>query len=97
MSFIKPMSDRRRQVMVEYTKKKRLFFKANPKCAKPFCKRGATDIHHTRGRAGSLLLDERFWKGLCRSCHDWVGEHPIESRQIGLLCQPGEWNTPKRD
>ncbi len=32
----------------------------------------ATDIHHLRGRAGQLLLDERYWLAVSRKAHDWI-------------------------
>ena len=52
------------------------------------------DLHHSRGRAGSLLLDWRYWRALARDCHDWVAEQPVEARRRGLLCEPGLWNVP---
>lgn len=52
------------------------------------------DVHHTRGRAGQLLLDWRHWRALRRECHDWVAAHPVEARRRGLLCEPGLWNVP---
>jgi hypothetical protein len=55
------------------------------------------DVHHSRGRVGTLLIDTRFWKAVSRKAHDWIGEHPEEARALGLLCQPGEWNTPPND
>lgn len=53
-------------------------------------------IHHTRGRVGSLLCDTRHWALLCMACHNWVGDHPSEAREAGLLCAKGLWNTPDR-
>ncbi len=52
----------------------------------------ATEIHHTRGRTGTLLLDERFWEGTCRWAHIWIGAHPAKARELGLLCAKGDWN-----
>lgn len=54
----------------------------------------ATECHHTRGRAGSLMLDERHWLPMCSWCHQWVHEHPADARADGLLCSKGMWNKP---
>ena len=59
-------------------------------------KRKARDVHHSRGRAGTLLLDWRYFKGVCRCCHDWIGENPTEARAEGFLCAAGLWNVPDR-
>lgn len=50
-----------------------------------------------RGRAGTLLIDVRFWKAVSREAHDWIQAHPVEARAEGLLCGPGEWNVAPRD
>lgn len=52
----------------------------------------ATDIHHTRGRAGKLLTDPRHFKAVCRKAHNWIHAHPALARALGLLAQPGQWN-----
>lgn len=53
--------------------------------------------HHSRGRAGSLLCDTRFWIALCPKCHAWVHNHPENARRAGLLCERGLWNIPPKD
>ena len=55
------------------------------------------DVHHTRGRAGTLLLDERFWLPVCRGAHRFIQENPAEARRLGLLCGVGQWNTPVKE
>ena len=79
-----------------YMPLKRLFLHANPFCSVNPGKK-ATDIHHTRGRNGPLLLDIRFWKGVSRDGHRWIDNNPSKARAMGLLCAPGEWNTPPED
>ena len=68
---------------------------ANPKCGKdcdpPKPPRKATDIHHTRGRIGRLYLNSRYWRPVCRRCHDFINENPAAARALGLLCAPGQW------
>ncbi len=64
---------------------------ANPTCSGPVCRQPTSDVHHTRGRSGSLLLDERFWRPVCRKCHDWIAAEPEAARAVGLLCAKGDW------
>ena len=59
--------------------------------------RGRLELHHTRGRLGTLLIDERFWLGVTPKTHRWIHEHPKDAVQRGLLCKPGEWNRAPRD
>lgn len=67
-------------------------------CAFPKCRQVATSCHHVRGRIGRLLLDERFWVPVCRVHHARIHARPAEARALGLLAQPGQWNTvPKED
>lgn len=70
-------------------------FKGLPLC--PPYPHPCEDNHHKRGRLGPLLMDERYWIPVCRNLHDWIGNHPEEARKVGLLCQPGEWNRPKKE
>ena len=53
-------------------------------CQHPDCKNLSEDLHHAKGRVGSLLTDVRFFKALCRSCHRWVEENPEGAKALGL-------------
>ena len=59
----------------------------------PCCNR-PNEVHHTRGRAGSLLLDERYWLALSKQGHRFVHEHPEVARENGWLCAAGDWGRP---
>lgn len=56
----------------------------------------ASEVHHMRGRAGSLLTDKRHLVAVCNECHRWIHENPNEARKAGWLCRPGLWNKPDR-
>lgn len=58
---------RQRQVNL-YAKRRLIFLENNPYCK--YCGKPATDIHHSRGRVGDMLLDERYWEPICRKCHE---------------------------
>ena len=52
------------------------------------------EIHHQRGRAGTLLLDTRYWLATCSACHSWIHENINEARERNLIAAPGDWNNP---
>lgn len=52
------------------------------------------DVHHSRGRCGALLMDQRWWVPVCRTAHRWIGENVAQARDRGLTCPAGQWNTP---
>lgn len=56
----------------------------------------ATEVHHSRGRIGRLLRDQRFWVGSCRSCREIPHSRPAWAREMGLLCKASEWNVYPR-
>lgn len=101
---MKKVSAKRRKAMAEYAKVRDVFIAdrtlRDGKAACQRCHKGIPakriTVHHTRGRIGSLLCDTRHWVLLCLTCHDWVGDHPKEAREAGLLCEKGLWNTPDR-
>jgi hypothetical protein len=90
---IQPRSEELELRMVIYRHERVVFLAEHPICQLAGCRRASTDLHHTRGRLGPLLLLKRFWRAVCRKHHNWIGDHPQEARAIGMLCQPGEWNT----
>lgn len=87
---IKPISPRKKDTLALYAKKKRRFLKG------AYCERCQTrkgeHLHHKRGRAGSLLTDERFWIALCPMCHRWVHDNPGLAIKADLLAHGGDWN-----
>ncbi len=87
-SSINKVSEKRKQEQKSYSVLRKLFLEANPECACggkiPGCDGMATDIHHARGRTGSLYLDVRHFKGLTRSCHAFVELNPLKAKEMGL-------------
>lgn len=53
-------------------------------CEYPNCTNKDVELHHAKGRVGSLLTDVRFFKALCRKCHRWVEDNPEEAKALGL-------------
>jgi hypothetical protein len=42
-----------------------------------------TEIHHRKGRIGSLLLDQRFWLAVSSEGHQWIENNPDEALKRG--------------
>ncbi len=51
------------------------------------CTHVATEIHHMKGRRGILLIMSKFFKYLCRNCHDFCTEHSAQAQEMGLSVQ----------
>jgi hypothetical protein len=50
----------------------------------PITKQPTTDVHHKKGRIGSLLLDTRYWVALSREGHKFVEENPLWAKENGF-------------
>lgn len=49
------------------------------------CPNEAVDPHEIKSRArGGSITDPANIALLCRPCHRWVTEHPLEAAEIGL-------------
>lgn len=84
---IKQISDKRKLENIIYTSKKIKFFMLPENQVCPVSMQKATEIHHTycgKDRA-TYYLDESTWIGVSRDGHNWIHDHPKESRELGLL------------
>lgn len=106
---IRPVSKRRQKVTAEYLREAREFVRKLRGVPCPVVstipelrdgKRYGwpvsakiTEVHHTRGRVGGLLLEKRFWLGLSKAGHRWVHSNIEKARECGWICDKGLWNT----
>jgi hypothetical protein len=44
----------------------------------------ATEVHHKKGRTGSLYLDVTWWAALDRDCHRFLTENPASAYAMGM-------------
>ena len=81
---IKKVSTKMSAQLTVYTQVRRVFMEKHPMCeAKlPGCNIHSTDVHHKKGR-GEHLLDTTTWLSVCRTCHNWIEEHPKDAIQLG--------------
>lgn len=70
----------------EYQKKRTAFLIVHSICQAKLvgCTGNATDVHHMAGRIGENHLNMSTWKAVCRSCHSWIEEHPLEAKELKL-------------
>jgi len=53
------------------------------------CSGRATDAHEVISRArGGDPTDADNIRLICRACHDWVHDHPVEATELGLSARP---------
>lgn len=67
----KPVSEKRSSQLKDYSALRKEFLIKNPFCIFKFtgCMMAATEVHHTNGRENDRLNDQKYWKGVCRNCH----------------------------
>ena len=80
----------------QYTRDKKIFLAEHRFCA-VFSEYFSTQVHHSRGRLGALLLDKRFWIPTSAWGHDWIHRNIESARQRKwkgrpLMCEKGGWN-----
>ena len=85
---VKPMrvkSTKMQKLDTLYAKLRGVYLTKHPMCqaALPNCTKQSTDIHHMKGR-GKYHNDTTTWLSVCRSCHTWIEEHPIEAIELEL-------------
>ena len=57
----------------------------------------STDVHELLRGANrqAAWLNPDLCRGVCRSCHSWITEHPTEARDLGLALRTGD-DVPDR-
>lgn len=73
---IAPISKKRSQELVGYKKARNKYMANHSTCEVSECNRPANDLHHKRGRIGSLLWDPKFFMAVCRPHHNEIEENP---------------------
>lgn len=81
-----------------YRARKKVFLETHEYCFVCGCwtHRALRELHHVRGRAGKLYLDERFWEmacGLDGGCHAKIHSERKWAIANGFLGGPGEWGV----
>jgi hypothetical protein len=78
-----PKKTKRQEQEREFEIKRKIYLKKHPLC-ECGCKRKSWELHHKRGRVGTLLTDERYFIALSRTCHRRAELFPAWAKTIGL-------------
>lgn len=81
---IAPVSEKRKIENLKYQAQRIVFLGKPENKICPITKKPTTDVHHSKGRVGSLFLDERYWIALSREGHKYVEENPEWAKMNGL-------------
>ncbi len=93
---INPVSARQRKRLALYRKISKQFLADHKYCI--VCRCGyPSEIHHVRGRLGTLLVDTRFFAAVHPECHQRIHNHLHWAQIEGWIAPAGKWNTPPRD
>jgi hypothetical protein len=87
---ISPISKSQRAKLLIYSRQRIAFLREHKRCA-VFPNLRATEIHHQRGRAGSLLLDIQYWLAVSFKGHRWIHDNINEARKGGFIAEAGDW------
>ena len=68
-NFIKPISDKRAKDLSKYRPLRDKYLKENPVCEVKECHNKTTNLHHKKGRTGSLIYDVKYFMACCSTCH----------------------------
>lgn len=81
-----PVSKKMKENISTYTKLREAFLVAKPKCEAKLvgCTGISTDVHHKAGRVGENYLKIGTWLAVCRSCHRWIEDNPLEAKELGF-------------
>lgn len=81
---IKKVSDKRSVENLQYSADRIVFLGKPENKICPITKKPTTDVHHKKGRVGSLFLDQRYWVALSREGHKYVEENPEWAKTNGF-------------
>ena len=81
---IKSVSDKKLVELAEYRVVRDQYLKDHPICEFYTCDCREVELHHAKGRIGSLLTDIRYFRSLCREHHQWAEKNPVLAKEMGL-------------
>lgn len=83
---INPVSLTQKEIKTQLKKMYPVFLSTRKRCEidGPNCTKKSTCIHHTEGRAQSIVLDATKWMASCGPCNSWVESADAEARAKGF-------------
>lgn len=84
-SPLRKVSKTRAIELREYNRAKAEVFELPRICEFPDCYHPATQVHHMKGRHGSLINEQAYWMLLCMEHHAYIEDHKKEARERGWI------------
>lgn len=66
-----------------YKKEHKKYLIAYPYCEVRECKLSSNQIHHKKGRIGSLLYNPEYFLAVCSDCHSKIELNPVWAKENG--------------
>lgn len=77
-------SPKRKEQQAIYEERRKEFLKKHPRC-RIFPNLKSQEVHHMKGRAGDLFLDERYWMPVSSKAHTLITLKPTWARAKGYI------------
>ena len=74
-------ANKRKQEEAIYKVKRKRYLEENRICEA--CLKQATEIHHKKGRLGTMIYNELYFMAVCRTCHLYIENNPQEAKVKG--------------
>jgi len=84
---IKKFSSKRMLQNEEYRKVRLQYLDEYRVCEVKGCMHPSNQIHHKKGRIGSLLTDIRYFLAVCEYCHPIIEKKPKWAKKMGYSLQ----------
>lgn len=70
----------------QYKKVRESYLESNTNCEAKLngCTYESTEIHHKKGRIGSLLQNDSYFLAVYRNCHHYIELNTIEAKEKGF-------------
>lgn len=98
---LRKASPKRAEELALYRQERDVWLAEHPVCSILLALYGCTyhtqELHHFRGRNGSLLRDKRFWMPVCKACHAYLHAHPTFARESGYLASATDFNRSQKE
>lgn len=83
LKALNPISSKRQEQNVIYRKLKAEFMALPENKICPVTGKPTVDLHHKKGRSGSLFLDPKYWLAVSREGHQKIEENPMWAKEMG--------------
>jgi hypothetical protein len=83
----KPVSDKRKEQNKDYGLVRLNYLANHMECEakiETVCDGAAIEIHHKGGRSGEMLTNQEYFLAVCRGCHDYIHQHPLDALRRNL-------------